>query len=123
MLAGRVGDPAADDREAAEETFRALERAYEWSNEGLVFTVGYTPAYFARFDADGPASVDLPQPVPLTDREEPAADSFDALVHLASDHPEVVLAVEEALKGERTDLNGVELEVDPASGGAARSRR
>ncbi|MEY7849877.1 Tat pathway signal protein [Natrarchaeobius sp. A-rgal3] len=99
-------------RETTETAFRALERAYEWSNEGLVFTVGYTPRYFARYDESLPEAIDLPDPVALTDREDPEFDEFDAVVHLASDRPEVVLEAEEGLLGEREAVNGVDLEAD-----------
>ena len=98
-------------REQTEQALRELERAYEWSNEGLVFTIGYTPAYFGRFDAP-PTGIDLPDPEPLAPRESPALDEFDALVHLASDSPAVVLEAEEGLFGEREQLNGRESEAD-----------
>ncbi|TYT61379.1 DUF7405 family protein [Natrialba swarupiae] len=105
-------EPNEEDRDTVEAAFRTIERAYEWSNEGLVFTVGYTPAYFARYDGSLPDSVDLPEPVALTDREDPAFDEYDALLHLASDRPEVVLEAEEALFGDRETVNGVDLEAD-----------
>lgn len=38
------GRPSADDRETVESALRSLERAYAWSNEGLLFTLGYSPA-------------------------------------------------------------------------------
>ncbi len=105
-------EPNEEDRDTVEAAFRTIERAYEWSNEGLVFTVGYTPAYFARYDGSLPDSVDLPEPVALTDREDPAFDEYDALLHLASDRPEVVPEAEEALFGDRETVNGVDLEAD-----------
>ncbi|ARS91535.1 DUF7405 family protein [Natrarchaeobaculum aegyptiacum] len=101
-----------DARETVETAFRTLERAYEWSNEGLVFTVGYTPSYFDRFDESLPDTVDLPAPEALTSGESPDFDAYDALIHLASDRPSVVLEAEEALFGEREQVNGVDLEVD-----------
>ncbi|THE65035.1 Tat pathway signal protein [Salinadaptatus halalkaliphilus] len=99
-------------RETVEAGLQTLERAYEWSNEGLVFTIGYTPAYFARFDDSLPDSVDLPDPEALTAQETPEFDEFDALLHLASDHPSVVLEAEEGLFGDREQLNGLEVETD-----------
>ncbi len=109
---GRVDETA---REATETALRSLERAYEWSNEGLVFTLGYTPAYFERFDESLPDSVDLPDPTALTTQEAPEFDEFDAVLHLASDVPEVVLEAEEGLFGEVSELNGVNLETDLTS--------
>ena len=107
-----TAEPDEGARETVEEALRTLERAYEWSNEGLLFTLGYTPAYFERFDEELPGSVNLPAPEPLADRESPEFDEFDALLHLASDHPEAVLEAEEGLFGEREAVNGEPVEVD-----------
>ena len=110
-----VVDGAGVDTDARETTvtaLRTLERAYERSNEGLVFTLGYAPAYFDRFDDPLPGSVDLPNPEALTGREDPAFDTFDALLHLASDNPGVVLQAEEGLVGDVERVNGVGLETD-----------
>jgi hypothetical protein len=101
-----------DTRETLEDALRTLERAYERSNDGLLFTIGYTPAYFDRFEEPLPESVNLPEPEPLREGETPAFDEFDALLHLASDRPEVVLEAEEGLFGERESVNGVELEAE-----------
>ncbi|AHG00509.1 Tat pathway signal protein [Halostagnicola larsenii XH-48] len=106
------GESWAEATETVEESLRTLERAYEWSNDGLLFTIGYTPSYFSRFDEERPASVDLPEPEPLTDREDPAFDEFDGLIHLASDHPEVVLRAEEALFGDLETVNDEPVDTD-----------
>ncbi|WP_135829315.1 DUF7405 family protein [Halorussus halobius] len=106
------GTPTDAERETVESAFRSLERAYRRGHDGLLFTVGYSPSYFDRFDADLPGSVDLRPPRALTPFEDPALDEQDAVVHLASDHAAVVLAAEEALLGEQSELNGVELAAD-----------
>jgi hypothetical protein len=106
------GTPTDDERETVESAFRSLERAYARSNDGLLFTVGYSPAYFDRFEGDLPGSVDLREPRALASFEDPELDRQDGVVHLASDHPSVVLAAEEALFGERSDVNGVEMAAD-----------
>ncbi len=103
-----------DARETVETSLRTLERAYEWSNAGLVFTIGYTPAYFERFDASLPDAVDLPAPEPLAPGEDPAFDEYDALLHLASDDPAVVLEAEEGLFGDRKKVNDHDVETDLA---------
>lgn len=104
------GDAGAvdDARERFADALSDIERGFEWSNEGLLFTVGYAPAYFERFDgrSEGPAGVDLPEPTALTSMEDPGFDTADVLVHLASDTPEAVLAAEEALFGEADAANG-----------------
>ncbi|MDG5759411.1 Tat pathway signal protein [Natronococcus sp. A-GB1] len=101
-----------DVRETVENALQTLERAYERSNDGLLFTMGYTPSYFDRLEEPLPESVDLPEPEPLREGETPALDEFDALLHLASDRPEVVLEAEEGLFGERESVNGVEPEAE-----------
>ncbi|ELY42398.1 DUF7405 family protein [Natronorubrum sulfidifaciens] len=107
-----LDEPTDETRAQLEDAFRTLERAYEWSTDGLLFTIGYTPAYFERFDDALPESVDLPKPTALTASEDPAIDEFDALLHLASDHSQVVLEAEEGLFGDHDDLNGVAVETD-----------
>jgi hypothetical protein len=105
-----AGEPTPADREAVAGALAALDRAYPHAADGLLSTVGYSPAYFDRFDADLPESVDLPEPKALSPFEEPEFDTPDAVVHLASDHAQVVLAAENALLGERDELNGVPFE-------------
>ena len=104
----REGTPTEGDRQQVTDALQSLEQAYGWSNDGLMFTLGYSPAYFDRFDA-GPAGVDLPEPAALAPFEEPELDTPDAILHLASDHPSVVLAAEAALKGERETVNDHEM--------------
>jgi len=109
---GAGGTPTAAEREQVESALRSLERAYERSNRGLLFTVGYTPAYFDRFEGELPASVDLPEPEALAPFEAPEPDDPDAIVHLASDFGSVVLGAEEALLGEESAANGREMDAD-----------
>ena len=100
------------DRRTVERAFRGLEHAYPRSNDGLLFTVSYSSAYFDRFDDSLPKSVDLAAPKALTPFEEPTLDTPDAVVHLASDYGSVVLGAEQALLGEQDELNGVAIETD-----------
>jgi len=102
------GAPTETDREQVETALRDLERAYEWSNEGLLFTLGYSPAYFDRFESDV-AGVDLPAPTALAPFEDPDFDTPDALLHLASDDERAVIEAEEALKGRRDTANDHEM--------------
>jgi hypothetical protein len=98
--------PGADVRETVETAFRSLERAYAYDPAGLLFTVGYSPAYFEQVGADQP----VPDPEAITTLESPEFDGFDAVVHLASDEAPVVLEAEQALFGEVDEPNGVEME-------------
>lgn len=100
------GDDRERDRRVLEDALTDLETAYEASNRGLVFTVGYSPAYFERFDES--IDADLPRPKRLLDSENIATDESDLFLHLASDHASVVLEVREALFGDH-DANGVEI--------------
>jgi hypothetical protein len=99
-------EPDESAREQVETSLRSLESAYAYDNEGLLFTVGYSPAYFARVGAESP----IPEPEALTSFESPEFDEFDALVQLASDSPDVVLEAEQALLGEREAANDVEMD-------------
>ncbi|QDX39586.1 Tat pathway signal protein [Salarchaeum sp. JOR-1] len=101
------GTPSDGDRETVESALRSLERAYERSNEGLLFTLGYSRAYFDRYDA-APAGVDLPRPEALAPFENPDPDTPDAILHLASDRGDALLGAEEALRGNQSTANGVE---------------
>jgi dye decolorizing peroxidase len=104
-----TAEPDGAAREQVETALRSLERAYAHDVAGLLFTVSYTPAYFEAVGAESP----VPDPEPLTSIEGGVAlDGFHTLVHLASDDPSVVLAAEEALLGEVTDPNGVEMGAD-----------
>jgi hypothetical protein len=100
----RDGTPTDGDRRQVTDALHSLERAYAWQANGLQFTLGYSPAYFDRFGS-GPTGVDLPTPAALAPFEDPEFDTPDALIHLASDHEQVVLAAEEALKGEQESVN------------------
>ncbi|MCU4717080.1 DUF7405 family protein [Halapricum hydrolyticum] len=101
--------PTNGERETVEDALRSLERAYEHSSDGLLFTVGYSRRYFDRYDDSLPESVDLPRPEALAPFEDPERDEADAVVHLASDRPAVLLEAEEALRGNRETVNNREM--------------
>ncbi|WP_135822175.1 DUF7405 family protein [Halostella litorea] len=111
LLADYAGDGPVDDadRTRAADAFRELERAYGWGSDGLLFTVGYSPAYFDRYDASLHESVDLPPPEALAPFEDPALDTPDVLIHLASDQGSTVIEAEQALFGESVTANGTEM--------------
>jgi hypothetical protein len=104
----RDGRPTDGDRERVETALRGVERAYRRRGDGLLLTTSYSPSYFERFDASLPESVDLPHPEALAPFEDPQLDTPDAVVHLASNHAQVVLGAQEALDGAKDTLNGVE---------------
>lgn len=110
-----AGTPDESARETVETALRSLERAYEWSPSGLLFTVGYSARYFDRFDGPLPESVDLPRPEPLAPFEDPSMDEPDVLIHLASDVARVPIEAEEALRGNRDDVNGASVDASLSS--------
>ena len=128
-------NPTAAERRAVEGAFRTLERAFQRgtggdtsanANDGLLFTVGYAPSYFDRFDESLPASVDLPTPEAVLEEidEDPSkADPYDAMVLLTSDHVQALLSAEMALFGELDELNGVPVEGDLAGAFEKADRR
>ena len=101
-----TGEPTADQRDTVDSALSVLDRAYEWSDDGLVFSMAYSPAYFERFTDSLPADIDLPRPRALSNFETPTFDEQDALVHMGSDRADVVLEAEEALTGGVDTANG-----------------
>ena len=102
--------PAAAAREILESGLRTIERAFEWSNRGVVFELAYSPSYFDRFDEPLPDSVDLPPPRRLTPVDTPTLDEQDALLQLASDRPDALMQIEETMFGNEGTLNGLDVE-------------
>ncbi|MFW5918734.1 MAG: DUF7405 family protein, partial [Halanaeroarchaeum sp.] len=117
------GQPTEEMRETVSSAFRGLERAYERGHQGLLFTVGYSRAYFDRFDDPLPESVDLPEPEPLAPFEDPEPEDADVFVHLASGHAEVVVRAGQALRGTTSSLNGVEMDAALTDALAVEDRR
>ena len=102
--------PSTDTRTTLERALTVLDRAYEWSHEGLLHSIAYSPSYFERFDQPLPENVELPQPRALSPFESPTFDTQDAVVHLASDRADVVLEAEQALRGEQDQANWVSVD-------------
>ena len=101
------GVPSKNDRQTVESALKTLEKAYKRGNDGLLFTMSYSPSYFKRFQADLPKSVDLPEPKAMASFENPTLDTPDAVLYLASDYAHVILAAEQAMRGKQDKLNGV----------------
>ncbi|MBB6646954.1 DUF7405 family protein [Halobellus ruber] len=108
------GEPTPEDRAEAAGAFREIERSFEWSHEGVLFTVGYSASYFDRFGEPLPKGIDpkggFAKPALLTpeqliespgvtlENERPVAgDTYDAVIHLASDDIRKLLLVEQLL--------------------------
>ena len=98
-------------RDRLDAAFTALTEAYRWGPEGLLFTVGYSPAYFRRHHGSSPEGVDLPPPRRLSPFETPTFDQHDLLIHLASDRADALTGAEAALRGQQEVVNGMEAPV------------
>ncbi|QLD86417.1 twin-arginine translocation signal domain-containing protein [Natronomonas halophila] len=108
------GEPSDETRAAVDEALSVLDRAYERSSAGLLYSIGYSPAYFQRYGA-APEGVDLPEPRALSDFESPDFDTQDALLQVASDRADVVLEAEEALFGDGETANGIDAVAFPGT--------
>jgi hypothetical protein len=95
------GRPNAAYVRLLEAALRTLERLYRWGPSGLLFTVGWAPAYFERVLS---ASSPIPAATGLSSFESPAIDDYHLCLHLACDDEQRLAAVEAALlHGEPVD--------------------
>ncbi|WP_248910640.1 DUF7405 family protein [Halocatena marina] len=111
--------PTEAERAAVESCLASVDRAFQrgtggspdaLSLNGLLGLIGYTPDYFARFDRSFTTEVDLSTPeqvLKAVGEDESKADHYDAVALLTSDRVEVLLAAEQAMRGNRDQLNGV----------------
>jgi hypothetical protein len=104
------GPPTADQRATVETALTRLDEAYAWSHEGLLRSLAYSPEYFDRYETALPEPLDIYPARRLSPFETPEFDRQDALLHLASDRPDALLAAEQALTGERASANGVDFD-------------
>jgi dye decolorizing peroxidase len=102
-----VAPPNEESADQVESAFTSIERAYSYAPEGVLFTVGYSAAYFDRFENE---PTPIPVPEELTPMESPEFDTFDAVIHFASDHPTAVIEAEEALLGTTDMPNGTKMD-------------
>jgi hypothetical protein len=103
--------PNPDARDTVRAALGTLDRALTRTHEGLLYSIAYSPSYFDRYyNQRLPEEIDLPEPRPLSSFENPELDQQDALLHLATDKPDVLLRAEGALTGERDRLNGTPVE-------------
>ncbi|QIO24219.1 Tat pathway signal protein [Haloarcula sp. JP-L23] len=111
LLLDYAGDDIDADRARMEASFRQLEEAFAYNqSEGLLFNVGYSPAYFKRYSTGQPKGVDITEPRAVSPYNNPEMDRQDIFLQLASDRASVVLAAEAALEGNADTVNGVSVE-------------
>jgi hypothetical protein len=87
------GRPTNEGAARLEASLRSLERRFAWGHQGLLFTIGWGPAYFATIGRASP----VPEPKALSSFELPTLDRYAACLHLAADDPSRLEAVARAL--------------------------
>jgi hypothetical protein len=101
-------EPSTDAAVTVERAMRTLEAAFDWDPDGLFHMLAWGTDYFERIDALERSPVD--RPTVLSRVDEPDLQSFDAALVLASNAPSVLTGVENALLGDREELNGEPVE-------------
>ena len=101
-----------------EAALRTLERRFAWNPSGLLFTVGYGPAYFRALGQRSP----VPAARSMSNFELPAIDEHQLVVHIACDDERRLADVENALThGAR--IEGLDGAVDVSAALAWRETR
>lgn len=88
-----VETPTHEGAARLEAVLRTLERTFHAGPDGLLFTIGWGPAYFARIRRPSP----IPPPEALSSFELPTLDRYAACLHLAADDERRLTDVEKAL--------------------------
>ena len=91
-----IGIPTPACARLLEAALRTLERTFQWTPSGLLFTAAWGPAYFT--DVLGVASP-IPPARALSDFEQPVIDDYHLCLHIASDDETRLAEVEAALTG------------------------
>jgi hypothetical protein len=89
-----AGSPEPAYARLLEAALRTLERRYRWGPGGLLFTAGWSPAYFERVLS---VSSPIPAATALSSFESPTIDDYHLCLHLACDDEDRLAAVEAAL--------------------------
>jgi hypothetical protein len=110
--------PTAADRDRVAEAFDAIERGFQYgtgdeynatSTQGLLTMIGYSPSYFDRFGTRPSAAPPSADSVVRELDEDARVDAYDAALVLTSDEVSVLLAAEQALRGDVDAVNDTEL--------------
>lgn len=108
LLADLDESPSIETGRTIERAARTLDAGYEWAPGGLFHLLAWGPKYFSRIDALDRAPVHEPEVLSRTD--QPDLQNFDAALVLSSDVPGHLVAAENAMFGDRDDLNGEPVE-------------
>lgn len=108
LLLDLDAEPDRDVARTVERAMRTVERAFEWSPEGLLHALAWGPEYLDRLGALDRAPIRRPQVLSRTD--DPELSSHDAALVLASESQAPPLAVEGAMFGDSDRLADVAVE-------------
>ncbi|WP_101298267.1 DUF7405 family protein [Halegenticoccus soli] len=101
-------EPSTEAARTVERAMRTLESAYDWRPAGVFHALAWGTSYFERVGALDRAPIEPPQVLSRTD--DPDLLAFDAALVLSSDVPSHLTAVDGAMFGSRSTLNGVAVE-------------
>jgi hypothetical protein len=96
--------PTAESARTVERAMRTIEAAYEWRPEGLFHMLAWGPSYFETLDMLDAAPVRRPKNHSRTD--DPRLEDFAAALVLSSDVPSRLRAVERAMFGSASSIEG-----------------
>ncbi|MFB6304217.1 MAG: hypothetical protein ABEH47_03550 [Haloferacaceae archaeon] len=108
LLLNLETEPSDEAARTVERAMRTLEAAYDWRRDGLFHLLGWGSGYFERIGKLGASPVSHPRVLSRID--DPALQSFDAVLVLESDVPSHFAAVENAMFGSRDTLAGEPVE-------------
>lgn len=108
LLLDLDADLTAESARTVELAMRTLERAFEWSPDGLLHLLAWGPTYFERLGSLDRAPIRRPTVLSRTD--DPELLSHDAALVLASDGQSQLSSVEAAMFEGRDRLADVEVE-------------
>lgn len=97
-------DPTEAAAATIEGAMRTIEAAYDFGPDGLLHMLAWGTAYFDHFGSLDDSPIRRPRVLSRTD--DPDLLSFDAALVLASNVPSHLSAVEGAMFGTRSSLNG-----------------
>ncbi|MFC8528860.1 hypothetical protein [Nocardia sp. NPDC057227] len=108
VLAELASTPSAEGARHLEATLAGLESRYSYGPDGLLSTVGWSQFWFDRHTEHRGL---INAPARMSRWEDPVLDSPDVILHLATDHPDVLDAALDALFGEGDTAQGEHLKV------------
>jgi hypothetical protein len=95
-----------------EQVLSRMERIVPRGPDGILFVVGWGPAYFREILGVPESEIPLPDLKPLSSFETPVLDNYHACFHLAGDNQERLEALLAALFKGNTAVHGEQTDLD-----------